>query len=87
MVLLSPAYDLNPNPQGTGLTLNISETDNSLEIDLAMEVASYFRLDKTRANHIVGEILNVVADWKTEARLLKIPAMEQDRFKNAFSGQ
>jgi len=28
---LSPAYDMNPNPRGNGLTLNISEDDNSLE--------------------------------------------------------
>src|SRR6478735_4810114 len=32
--VLSPAYDLNPNEYGTGLSLNISETDNALSIDL-----------------------------------------------------
>lgn len=30
---LSPAYDINPDENGTGLTLNISENDNSLDFD------------------------------------------------------
>ena len=33
--LLSPAYDINPVELGTGLKLNISDNDNSLDIDLA----------------------------------------------------
>ena len=36
---LSPAYDLNPNELGTGLRLNISENDNSLDVHLVMDVA------------------------------------------------
>ena len=42
--LLSPAYDINPNEYGKGLHLNISDKDNSLSLDLALEVAIYFRL-------------------------------------------
>lgn len=40
--LANAAYDLNPAPTGAGLSLNISETDNSLSFDLALEVAPYF---------------------------------------------
>ncbi len=33
--VLSPAYDINPNPAGpAGLTLNIDEVDNSLNISI-----------------------------------------------------
>ncbi len=32
----APAYDVNPIASGTGLHLNISETDNHLDIDLAL---------------------------------------------------
>ncbi|MGD2034465.1 MAG: HipA domain-containing protein, partial [Bacteroidales bacterium] len=35
--ILSPAYDINPTEHATGLKLNISEADNSLSLDLAME--------------------------------------------------
>lgn len=31
---LSPAYDINPNIDGIGLNLNISENDNNLDFDL-----------------------------------------------------
>ncbi|MEO1655522.1 MAG: HipA domain-containing protein, partial [Bacteroidota bacterium] len=40
---LSPAYDINPIEKGTGLSLNISEDDNSLDFDLCIEVIDYFR--------------------------------------------
>ena len=42
---LSPAYEINPIYYGTGLSLNISETYNSLNFDLACEAAKYFRLN------------------------------------------
>ena len=48
--VLSPAYDLNPDPDGTGLSLNISETDNALSFDLALEVAPFFRLKPPMRN-------------------------------------
>ena len=41
--ILSPAYDINPNPNGAGLALNISGNDNALDFDLAREVAPLFR--------------------------------------------
>jgi serine/threonine-protein kinase HipA len=51
--VLSPAYDINPNESGRGLSLNISENDNSLEFDLAREVAPYFRLNESKAEEII----------------------------------
>ncbi|MCK4922005.1 MAG: type II toxin-antitoxin system HipA family toxin, partial [Bacteroidales bacterium] len=47
--LLSPAYDINPVENGSGLKLNISENDNSLDINLAIEVREFFRLKEDRA--------------------------------------
>lgn len=82
---LSPAYDLNPNPQGTGLTLNITETDNALDPELAMDVAPYFRINKERAHKIVVEVQREVTKWKALAKTLKIPPQEQDQMKRAFS--
>ena len=53
---LSPAYDLNPNPSGQGLTLNISLAENTLDLDLAMEVRSFFRLTDKRASEIIEQV-------------------------------
>ncbi len=34
--VLSPAYDINPNEFGRGLSLNISEDDNALDLNLVV---------------------------------------------------
>ena len=81
---LSPAFDLNPNEQGTGLKLNISENDNSLEIDLAMSVAKYFKLKETKANLIIKEMAKVILDWKNIAKMNRISPGEIELVKNAF---
>ena len=81
---LSPAYDLNPNEYGTGLKLNISETDNSLEVDLAMEVSGYFKLKADKANKIRKEMINVVMQWSVVAKKLGLSNNEIDTIKSAF---
>lgn len=83
--ILSPAYDINPNEQGLGLCLNISDNDNSLEYDLALEVAEYFRLEKVKAESIIKEIKNNVSDWKTVANRYGISKTEQTMMENAFN--
>ena len=35
---LSPAYDINPTEKAHGLSLNISEDDNSLDFELCMDL-------------------------------------------------
>lgn len=82
--LLSPAYDINPAPTGDGLTLNINEKDNSQDIGLALEVAEYFRLKRSRAKEIIYEVITLVKTWRKEARLLKITTSEQDYMEHAF---
>lgn len=81
---LSPAYDINPNPYGTGLKLNISETDNALDFDLALEVAPYFRLEASEAKKIVDTIKHVVSGWRTFATKAAIPSSEQELMASAF---
>ncbi len=82
--LLSPAYDINPNEYGKGLSLNITNADNSLDLDLAMEVADYFRLSDDKASQIIQEISNVVKDWRKVAAKYKISNAEQERISAAF---
>lgn len=82
--ILSPAYDINPNEMGAGLSLNISENDNSLEYDLALEVAEYFRLKKEMAEEIINDIKSKVSDWKTIANRYGISKTEQAMMEKAF---
>jgi len=81
---LSPAYDINPNEFGNGLSLNISETDNALDLDLALSVAEYFRLDKQKSQAIINQVKKSVRDWRIVAKEIGISKAEQDRMSNAF---
>jgi serine/threonine-protein kinase HipA len=82
--VLSPAYDVNPDPNGDGLKLNISESDNSQDLDLARDVAEYFRLNKDKAEKIIKEVVGVVKNWEKVASHVGISAQEQVKMKRAF---
>jgi len=82
--ILSPAYDINPNPHGTGLKLNISEEDNSLDFNLALSVAPFFRLTETAANDIVRNIKLAVSTWSVCAGRYHISKLEREMMNNAF---
>lgn len=81
---LSPAYDINPNPTGNGLRLNISETDNSQDLELAKEVAQFFRLSSNQANQIISDIVKEVSQWRRFAMKMNISSHEQGLMENAF---
>ncbi len=81
---LSPAYDINPNEYGTGLGLNISETDNALDTDLALSVIEYFRLSKNRASQIVETVKTSVGRWRAVAKETGLSKSQQDRMAQAF---
>ena len=81
---LSPAYDLNPLYYGGGLSLNITETDNSLDMDLAREVAPFFGVSEKDAEAIIGEELDAVSSWRRVATELGISREEQERMAKAF---
>lgn len=82
--VLSPAYDINPIPHADGLKLNISETDNSLSIDLVRSVAPYFRLSTQRSNQIIDEVISVVKRWRHEANDLGLSSSQQAMMASAF---
>lgn len=84
--VLSPAYDINPVETGTGLSLNISEKDNSLNIDLAMDVAPYFRVDdKRRADAILDKVKKSVRQWNQVSEKLGIAKSEREGMAKAFA--
>lgn len=82
--VLSPAYDINPVETGTGLKLNISENDNALDLELALSVCPYFRLEKYRANEIIEEVKTAVRNWRKVAIKYGISNTEQALKARAF---
>lgn len=82
---LSPAFDMNPTPWGQGLSLNISEHSNALDIGLALDVAKYFRVSPKLANEAVKKVQSTVSSWQTRAKQAKLPAAEITRMASAFT--
>jgi len=83
--LLSPAYDINPVTSANGLHLNISDSDNSLNLDLAMEVIDFFRLSETRAKKIKTEVLASVVNWEAVAKKAGLGRAERQAMAAAFN--
>jgi len=82
--ILSPAFDINPNEDGVGLSLNISIDDNSLDLDLALEVAEYFRLTDEEAIRIIEVIRRSVKSWRSIANKYQLPRSEQELMYKVF---
>ncbi len=81
---LSPAYDINPNESGMGLKLNISENDNALALDLAMEVRTYFRINEPTALEIIENVKAAVRMWRKFAKKYGISKLDQEIKSPAF---
>ncbi len=81
---LSPAYDINPEPEGLALSLNISEDDNSLDFDLAREVAPWFRVKEGKVVEIIKNVRAAVSRWRVVAEEYGISRSEQEGMATAF---
>jgi serine/threonine-protein kinase HipA len=81
---LSPAYDMNPNEMGNGLTLNIKENNNEQDISLALETAKHYKLKNDDAKKILNDMLPEIAKWRTVAKKTGISSSEIEQTKRAF---
>lgn len=61
-----------------------SDDDNSLNLDLAMEVADYFRVETKRATEIIDRIRGVVNSWRLIASKYGLSRREQEIISPAF---
>jgi serine/threonine-protein kinase HipA len=82
---LALAFDLNPIRYGQGLKLNISETDNALDLGLAREVAPYFRLSTAQAEVVLTQVIAAVRQWPTVASRYQLSRTEQELMAGAFA--
>jgi serine/threonine-protein kinase HipA len=82
---LSPAFDINPNEDGSGLSLNISLEDNSLDLNLTLEVAEYFRLKQETGVRIIDEVRKSVSNWRNVASKYQLPNSEQELMARIFN--
>jgi serine/threonine-protein kinase HipA len=84
---LSPAFDLNPNPEPgpKPLSTAIDFDDPIASVDTLMGVAGEFRLSDQAARRVLGEVLDAVSGWRDVAGRTGLDAAEIDRMAPAFA--
>ncbi len=82
---LSPLYDVNPVPQGDELSLNVSESDNRISLDLAIETAHYYEIKEADATRFAEDILATVRDnWERLAKECGLNRSDIEDMRPAF---
>jgi serine/threonine-protein kinase HipA len=83
---LSPAFDLNPNPEGAAkqLATAIDERNAQASLATALNVAGLFRLSEAEARRIVDEVSTATARWQEIALAIGLATPELQRLAPAF---
>ncbi len=87
--VLSPAFDLNPNPAAgddAHLSTAIDFDGTSARIDRLMSIHEYFRLTGAAAVAVLADVFAAVARWRHVARRAHIAASEIALMEPAFAG-
>lgn len=69
---LSPAFDMNPNLDKHDHVLNLDDSDNRPNMDTVRSTAEWYGLTSQRADEIVDNILETVAQWREVAAKIGI---------------
>lgn len=85
---LSPAYDLNPvpahvKPRQLSTAINLDE-DTGASIELAVEAAEEFLLERDAAKSIAAEVADGIAGWRGAAARVGLHRKAIDQMESAF---
>ena len=62
---LSPVFDVNPDADGDVLSLNVDETNNLIDFELAASVASMYEIPVQQVRTTINDIKAIVVEhWK-----------------------
>lgn len=84
---LSPAYDLNPNPEPVERrthALAFLPGEYRPSLSLCKETAEFFNLNKTQVDHGLKAIAEALAQWRGLAKKNGLTENELKRFAHAF---
>jgi serine/threonine-protein kinase HipA len=84
--VLSPAFDLNPDPSPgpKHLSTAIDFDDTTASVDTLMSVAGYFRLGDEEARQVLGEVSEAVGQWRVAATETGLDRTAIERMATAF---
>jgi serine/threonine-protein kinase HipA len=83
---LSPAFDINPNPDPGPRLMSTSINGSSYEANIAalLEVAEFFRLSDRKAREILDEVVGATIGWRPVAAQVGMRKGDIDRMESAF---
>ena len=82
---LSPAFDVNPNPEKFEHSLALDDRASAPDLAVALSTYPFYRLREGTAMEVADEIRRSVADWRAVARDLGIAATEIAQMAPAFA--
>ena len=83
--VLSPAYDLNPNPKKKTHALSFDGVSSTPSLNLCLSLFPYFRYgSETEARKELERICEGVSRWKEIARDIGLEPREISRMEKAF---
>lgn len=74
---LSPAFDVNPNPDKHDHALAIDEADPTPSVSNLHATHGYYRLSDAEASRIESDVRAAVREWRRVARAIEISGLEQ----------
>ena len=80
---LSPAFDINPNPESSDHSTSLDGATEYSEKGL-LDLAPHFRIKDDDALQLMAKIKLAVSSWADAATRLGIPAAEIDLMRDAF---
>lgn len=83
---LSPAFDLNPDPEPgpRRLSTTIDYRTDAARLDVLIDVAEHFRVDNDEARRTIGEVEATTSAWRGVAARAGIGRAEVDLMASAF---
>jgi serine/threonine-protein kinase HipA len=81
---LSPAYDVNPSIDKSGLALNVDMDNNALDFNLAVSVGHFFQLKEYQMSQTIKQVKIAVEGWRDIASSIGISRREQEEMAPAF---
>ncbi len=83
---LSPAFDVNPNPEPGPkyLSTSIDGRSSAASVELLLGVAEFFRMDEKEARAVLGEVGEATSRWQEVARRLGLDSSSIKEMRPAF---
>jgi serine/threonine-protein kinase HipA len=82
--VLSPAFDVNPNPDKDDHVLTLDGDDASPESSVVLATRDFYRLSVARAQQIEGEVREAIRGWEPLARQTGLRGAEIDLMRGVI---